>query len=165
MLFDTTTSDAATNDISFMDIDQSYTHLWVIAQLRQDGAADAAPFSVTMNGDTSAVYTSQRDELAGGLSAAWSGPENAIVLYEMPGGATIAQGALFLELRVPFYHATTFFKQLSVSGKFDYVSGPGYTIGGSGTYRSTDPVTRLDILAPGGTHFAVGSRAALYGIV
>lgn len=152
--------------ISFTSIPSTYKHLQLRLLARTDRPSNiAANVILTFNSDTVANY-SHHDLTGNGSSVYANGSASTsnIATQRISGSTAAANvfGAIVMDILE--YTNTNTYKTLRYLGGFDN-NGSGEIYFGSGNWRSTTAVNRIDLQTINGTqNFVSGSKFALYGI-
>lgn len=150
----------------FTSIPGTYAHLKVILQGRGSVSADTTDIHLTFNNDTGANYDVELINAANTTitgSNVVAGAQNYV--GQIPGATAPANHAGSLEITIPNYAATVFYKTyLSAAGAMITSAAGGLqNRWGHGQWRNTAPITRVTLTAGSG-NFIVGSMATLYGM-
>ena len=154
----TTTLGTATSTVTFSSISGSYTDLVLIF----DGNTSAiANTFMRFNSDSSSPGKYSMTWMAGTGSSALSGRESSetrllIDVYSYPNPSNITNKVM----NFPNYSNTTTYKTVLWRSN-NSAAGVEALVG---LWRSTDAITRIDILTLSATTFSVGSTFTLYGI-
>lgn len=160
----TLSSAAASFDVS--SISGSYTHLMIVCMVRED-AGGLQNFSLRLNNDSGSNYDRALNALFGAnptFSAAAAA--NLLYLGDVVGAAASANVASYIQLLIPYYAGTTFYKTVlgQVGGSFGTLGTTGsyeqFVI--SGLWRSTSAVNRITLF--GGNNLMAGSALTIYGV-
>ena len=157
----TTTLSSAAASITFSSISSSYTDLkWVLVSSNGTALKD---LNITMNGDTSALYSATHltGDGTNPASGRYTGANNIRVASAVgfsTYGPSLITGDLFN------YRGSTN-KTMLIDA-----SGNNNTFGGDvirtvGLYRSTSAITSLTLTCESPTNFSTGTTATLYGIL
>jgi hypothetical protein len=162
---DTTLGTAAAS-FDFTSIPATYSSLRLVVYLRDTIAQIAPQFVVRINGDSASNYEWWGIVVTGttmAVNGTGSMTSFSNLLY-YPGASADANVFAVYEFIIPNYAGTTGYKSYSMVGGV-YAAGTAnnqfYTTG-YGAWKSTAALNRITVTS-GGTTFAVGSRAILYG--
>ena len=162
----TTTLSASQQTISFTSIPSTYKHLQIRMIARSDRASNpASNVLLTFNSDTAANYSYH--ELDGDGASAYGGGSagtSNVPMQRISGNTAGSNvfGALVVDILD--YQNANKYKTLRYLGGYDN-NGSGEIYLGSGNWRSTSAVSRIDLQTINGTYnFVSGSSFALYGI-
>lgn len=152
---------SSTSTVTFSNIDQTYTDLVLVASTRSlyNGTNDA--LFITINGDSSALYS--RTEIynsSGGRASS----ETAFKYHGKTAGATSNEGTFGTSTInfMNYSNSTTFKTLIARCGMAD--STYSEIKMSAGLYRSTNAITSMAITSESGTSFVAGSTFNLYGI-
>jgi len=153
-------------NFDFTSIPGTYRHLKIIVQARSSTAAFFQDIHMHFNNDTSANYDVQINTSVNttpGANAVVASANNYI--GEITAASTAANFAGSLEITVPNYAGTTFYKNyICLNGHARGVAAADqnswYT---TGQWRNTAAITRVTIFPTSG-NFIIGSVATLYGM-
>jgi hypothetical protein len=153
----------ATASISFLNIPQTYQDLYVVVYGRDSRAVTTESMLYAINNDTSGVYS--YSWLYGtGASAASSRQSNQgfYVAASQLTGASATAGIFGSGItHILNYANSSNFKTFLSRGSAD-LNGSGETTLVTGLYRSTNPVTSLQVVSY--NNLDTGSTITLYGI-
>lgn len=157
---------ATAANIDFQNIPAGFKHLFVVGQLRSDmPAVPSDTLALIMNNDTGTNYDRQglrgNNVTASALNSVGAAPQ---IIAALPAATAQTGVAGVIQLYIPRYAATTFYKQAIAAG------GAAFTVAADGDirqtvvqWRSTVAITRLTF-TPGTGPLAIGSEIALYGM-
>lgn len=164
-LADSVVSGSTTTTISFTSISGAYTTLMIQLTARADEATTADNMKVQFNGDTGSNYDGQYVEVISGQAITRNMNTTNMQIGEVMCASAPANSAWVGTLWIPNYTDTTFWKGIQSQGGGDYVSNSiDESTGGSGQWKSTAAVTRIDLIAPASSHWVAGTHARLFGI-
>lgn len=151
-----------TAGISFANIPQIYTDLYLVAQTRSTGVYQYSGEAMTLNSDVASNYS--RTWITGNGSAVSSGRESSTYFnWQSIPAATLSYNVY----PVGEYHFINYAGTTNVFKSIIHRSGNpgqayGYTYAEVGLYRSTTGINRIDF----GTAvtFGAGSTMTLYGV-
>lgn len=158
---------SAAATIDFASIPAIYNHLKVILVGRFSGAFEDTTLAITLNNDTAANYSFQFHQGTGGTTNASLGngvAPSGMGAWNFPGANAAVGVAGILEMDIPLYAGTTFFKQIKAYGSFVDAATDGRVQAGVVEWKSTAAINRLTFAATGVTNWVAGSAAYLYGI-
>jgi hypothetical protein len=116
------------------------------------------------NNDSGANYSGQIMTASGGTVAANGGTAGQTSMHI---GYVIDTGtpgnAMSCVFEIPNYDSTTFDKYITARDSIDLAAGAFYYVAASGAWHSTAAVTRVALLAGGGS-LDTGSRLTIYGL-
>jgi hypothetical protein len=152
---------SAATSITFSSIVSSYTDLKLVIVFK--GAAGGPQGNLTFNGDTSTNYSFTR--LNGNGTTANSGRQaniNTIYYgdYQAVGTSTTIPEMSVIDI---FSYAGSTYKSILENSAANY-NGSGGVCYQVGMWRSTAAITSINLVLQGGTQFAAGTTATLYGI-
>jgi hypothetical protein len=151
-------SSAAT--ITFSSIPSTYTDLRLV--LTTTTVSTGENVFMTFNSDTATNYS--RTLLYGdGTSAASARATNSAFLIWTTAGGTSSTIPSFFTADIFSYAGSTYKTSLLTSSEDK--NGSGAVERYVALWRSTSAITRLDINTGGGSNFAAGTTATLYGIL
>lgn len=133
-----------------------FRNLYIVWELRYDGAAGGAKAGIRFNSDASAIYDDAETTSSGGSSSTnQTSGRFASIPGTSAGAGVVAAG----RLHVPDYLSTTFNK--TWSSVFFRGADAAVEVA-SGQWRSTAAISTITLL-PASGNFVVGSYACLYG--
>jgi len=152
----TSTDDGQVGDWS------QYMDLFIVCYKRAGSGSGGFTY-ITLNGDSSALYDNQYLQGDGsGVSAGQAGGTGAWLWRETLSGDTANEfdcgTAHFFDINSGKYKSI-------ISTSAQDTNGAGYAAVYANTYRSTAPITSIEIPPYGGTGWAIGSRFDLFGIL
>jgi hypothetical protein len=155
--------------VTFSSIPNTYNHLKLVAVASANGASYEA-HNVTFNGDSGSHYDhgGYTDTFGvysgndGAASHAFLASTGAQTVNDLPpSNSTLAS---YLEIKIPYYNNTTFYKAGNWLSTFGYNwNGNGCWVGHGWAWRSTAAITSIALAISSGS-YAVGSAFYLYGI-
>lgn len=158
-----TTLAAAAASISFTSIPQTYRHLAVVLQTRNDTASNQ-DVMFRLNADTGTNYDFQYTEAdATATTVNRSTNQTAVTVGRTPGTGGAAGNAALIDVLVGDYRGTTFNKRVRSHVAWSEATNTIIYRAVAGHWRNTAAVTRID-LQPASGNFLAGTVAALYGI-
>ena len=166
---ETITADGSSATIDFQNIPDTFTHLFLIGQIRFAGAVTEVLIEARLNNDSGANYNEQ-DLKGDGASATASGNanQNEISLGRVPGASATANMAGQIQAHLANYVNTTFFKTLLAQFLHIRSNTPAnWEVGlAGGMWKDTTAVSRITLLSTTGSsgNIASGSVVTLYGI-
>ncbi len=160
-------ADAAS--VSFTNIPQNFRHLKIIIRARTTQAVAASNLNLQFNSDTAANYdyqqnaTTSTNTTGGGTAAA----QTSAPVGNFPGtSSTRTTQVGMAEVTIPHYGDATF-EKIGSSVNWDINTNPtsanNYVVSSGFLWRSTSPITRIDVVAPSGS-IKAGSIISVYGI-
>lgn len=167
LLFSTTLGVAsATIDTGAAGIASGYSILRIFALLCTDDATASASTTLTLNADTGANYDTigfQGVGTANPTTSTAAGLTGINITAHGSGGGANYAGAL--ELTIPFYASTTFYKTcLAMVGVPDSTAANMVSVDRRFTWRNTAAISRLTLTAAAGQNFLAGCQLSIYGI-
>lgn len=164
-----TLADSNSTSIDFADIPQTYRHLRLLAQVRgTNDASNQSAHVLRFNDDDQANYDFQYNYFNG--TGGQGGGSYAAGVYIDLGlgasGGSPANTATVLDISIPYYRGTTFYKQLRSSSGWQLaadVNGQRVSLC-HGLWRSTSAITKISLQFPSGPQWLAGSTASLYGL-
>lgn len=162
----TATASGSSSTLSLSSIDQSYTHLRIIATLRCTPASNRIDAYLTLNGDSTANYSYRWMYGSGDANIPVNSGNNAsaISLSYMPGSsATSGNYGLFI-IDIPDYSSPNKYKGVGIFTGYNNraASNENNMANIAAVYKAnTNAITQVSI--SGGT-FVAGSTMALYGL-
>lgn len=152
-----TVSGSSTSTVSFTNISQSYTDLYIIMNLKM-GTSNQYP-RIRFNSDTGTSYS---DSTLYGTGTATTGRDSNV-----SGSGYIMAGAYVgtsefdwnCKLDIFSYSSTSFYKTFLVRANRSSLSVDSV----SGRWSSTSAITRIDLIANGGV-FSEGCTFSLFGV-
>jgi hypothetical protein len=153
---------ATTTNILFSNIPQLYTHLEIIAELRQVVGPTHSQLVAVLNGDSGAQYDWQTLDASGAAVSAASGLAQTFVVCGIVAGST-EDAFVFAGNRITIcdYRGP---QRKSILGAGSKLGSQNVVLRQSGgSYRQGPAITSVLLGSPVGA-FAAGSRATLYGI-
>ncbi len=163
----TITGDGSSPNIDFVGISGVYRHLYIIGQIRQDGAAVDADVNVRINNDSgnnyheAAIFGVNVTPTATALA---SQSEARVGTY--PGANAIADYVGQIVMDIPYYSDTSLFK--SWTGQFSSIPNAtvaDYDMGDfGGIWLDASAITRVTFIASSG-NFDAGTEISLYGVM
>jgi len=160
---------AASANIDFADIPQTFNHLRLIGSLRGDAAAANVLCLLRFNGDSATNYDTQTVRGSGTTaSAAWSTAASGVAIT-IPAASAAAVTIGPVTVDIPTYRGSGRRNALLTSGWNAAASGTPSSGDvrvdtAFGTWRNGAAINRVT-LAPGSGNLAAGSTATLYGIL
>jgi hypothetical protein len=171
-LIDSEVLGSATQTVTFASIPGTYNHLLIKAVARSDRASNEADgLQVRFNNDSGTNYGRVRGESrlsssdAGSHVVTGDATGDTAMSFNQPAADATAGAAANVDISIPGYAGTTFWKAVTWSGGH-YRGGTSDAIDaiiGYGMWRNTAAVTRIDLIAQIG-QFVTGSSFYLYGI-
>jgi hypothetical protein len=153
--------------VTFSSFSAAFRHLLFIIYARTTEAVTSDYLLMQFNGDTGANYDHQRlIAVQTSVSSANLFAQTSIRLGEITGAsASSASQAGYLEILIPFYNQTTFFKMSQASNGFVRgTSTSGIVMSsGVGNWRNTAAITQV-VFLPTANNILTGSIFAMYGI-
>lgn len=151
----------------FTSIPATYSHLKIVLQARGDTAAAGTAVHMHFNNDTAGNYDSETIDAIN--TTLTSGAQVATAnnfIGGIPANTATANQAGMIEITIPNYASTTFFKNYLAVGGNDQTQLVADQIMRitQGQWRSTAAINRVTIV-PGAGNFAAGSTATLYGML
>jgi hypothetical protein len=159
-LIQTQTLASAGASITFSDIPQDFTDLYILCSLRGDTGVIYVLANLFFNGSTSGF--SSRG-LEGNGSSASSYANATIYINAGNGGTSTANTFSNHSLYVPNYTSSTA-KSVSVDGVMENNATAAYSSIQAGLWTGTAAITSLAVTAGAGSQFVAGSTVSLYGI-
>jgi hypothetical protein len=154
----TTTLSSAAALITFSSISSAYTDLRLVFVLST--SAGQGP-NVTFNNDTNTLYSFTYINGAGaGASTGKSTNQDRFTTYWATSYPTTSPAMFTMDL---FSYRSSINKTALFSTSMDK-NGSGEINRFVGLYRSTSPITSIELISPSG-NFTAGSTATLYGIL
>jgi hypothetical protein len=150
--------------VTFSSIPATYTDLVLRMSTRGDSASASATLRITLNNDSSTLYSFTR--LRGDGSSATSGRGSTaafIGAIQDNAGTSTSNTFTSTEIYIPSYTASQN-KPLSIDNAHEDNVTLAYREAVAGLYRSTTAISRIDIILPT-TNFVSGSSFFLYGIL
>lgn len=149
------------NEVIFSTISQSYTHLYVLLELKNVSGFPGLDYYMQINGDGSNSYSSVI--MAATSNARSSGRRDALdmaQLFYLMAGSAIG-GTTTGQIWLPFY------KDASSKRNFQVKGGEAVTELSqmSGFYNSTAPITSLRFTSGSTPDIGAGSSITIYGIL
>lgn len=154
--------------ITFSSISGSYRSLRLECFGRSDEAVTFSGFTLTCNNDATSIYDMQRqyaqlttntaDQTLSGAGWAATGFPGTGATANHPGHAVFE----FMNYADTVFYKTMYFHNRQMNST---TTGNGYIMHGTGSYRSTSAISRLDItINTAAKVFITGSTFRLYGI-
>lgn len=161
------TKSGAAASYSFTDIPGTYQSLRLVLDARGDDAAATVNLRVKCNNDSSALYD-YVVHVQNGTNFSFSASAVSQTYFDLgnlPAGGSAAGASGLLDMFFSNYAGSTFHKNCHTNfgAVRSTTAGDNIRIHGEMRYRSTTPITRLDITLAAGS-FAAGSVCTLYGI-
>lgn len=155
-----TTLSATTTTVTFNSIPTTYDDLQLVAYARTGSASNYG--RVRFNNDSANNYSYTYVYGANTFAQSYSQANSPgyLFFFEIP-SATNVFGASKMDI---LNYATTSYNKSWIVRESSDMNGSGTVALGTGLYRSTTAITRLDIVIQGTGNFAAGSVFALYGI-
>lgn len=151
------TQDAGTNDWTNGDL------LEVFFLGRTDEAAATGFLNWTFNNDTGANYDYEKATGTGSAILASPGPGVTALLTRVHGDGGSANYPTSMQLALPGFTGTTFYKEMTVTNATNDATGNNAVIDTwAWGYRSTSAITRLKVAAQGAAKMRVGSQLLIY---
>jgi hypothetical protein len=165
LLSTTTLASAGTFDIS--SISGAYNDLILVAIVRGTAAGNDS-LKLNFNGDSSGTPPYNWQRLRGNASTAdafESVGTNNLSVAQIPGAASRANSFAMVEVLIPGYASTTWFKIFTSYGMWSSVAGSGITSAFeyAGSYDSTAAITRVTLQGSGTANLVTGSQLRIYG--
>lgn len=162
-IFDSTLGAAAAS-FDITSIPATYNHLRLVLLIRATEAVVQNQVVLRFNGDTAANYSWQRlyGQAATPAAAETAGDTRALAGW-YPAASAAANMAGVVEMLIPHYRTTTFYKSFSaLSG---YGGNAGQIMAGhhAGAWASVAVINRIT-LSPASGNWVAGSRCTLYGV-
>lgn len=159
---------AASFDTGANGVPQTFSHLLLVSNLRDDGAVVASWVNMNFNNDSGANYDREQATFGGNTGSATGNSAQTTMTVAIHAGAN-ASASVFgaTMLMIPNYTSTTSFKSVTS------ISGVLATLGTTSTYqagafqgiwRSTAAITQIKLLPGNGSNFVAGSRVTIYGM-
>lgn len=152
-------------------IAQTFNALRLLVNAHCDLGGGAGTLGMRLNGDNSASYDfGNIIALNGGPTQSFGTALTQARIGAVPGSGEIAQGSAVVDLVIPSYTGTTFYKTWAGSGgRKDADAAPNFLYEGPwGSWRNTAAVTTLTVFPIGASgtaaNFRPGSACFLYGI-
>jgi hypothetical protein len=164
MVLLSTASPSGTGVVTFNTISGAYRDLRLVVRGQSTAVATSVTINVTFNNDTGANYD-QTFFQWNNTSSANASVANANISMGVLAGSTAPSGTPgAMTMDIYEYAGTTFHKQVEmVSGvKVANAVNSVFSRAGSGWWRNTAAITRVDITISG--NFVAGSSVSLYGI-
>lgn len=157
----TTTLGTAAANITFSSISTAYTDLRLIATILP--AAGGTDLRMTINGDTTSIYSSvYLNGNGSAASAARTGSGNPQT--NLTTGAWLSSSFLgFLDLNIFQYNNATTRKMYLCNFASDQ-NGGGQVQLSAGYLNTTSAISSLSIFLSGSSNLAAGTKATLFGI-
>ena len=151
---------------SFTSIPSTYQHLQIRAFARTAAATTDDRIVGTFNSDTAANYTFHQTYWEGSSAntQGTGGETNISRLGYMPGSSSTANTFGVSIIDILDYANTNKFKTVRFLNGHDENAATRYNAYGSGLWRSTAAITRIDLVAATAGNWAQYSSFALYGI-
>ena len=171
-LIASSTAAATAASIDFQNIPQTFNHLRLVVNAKGDNPAAAGLITMRLNNDSTAIYDVANVACIGNaaMTVAGAAAATAARIGAVPGTVTTVPSSSIIDLTIPNYHSTTFYKTWAGVGGRKDADAIGNLINEIpwGSYRSTTAISRITLLSvgTGGTsqNFVAGSTAFLYGI-
>lgn len=163
-LLDSSTLGADTATVTFSSISASYRHLKLTVMGRTAGSVASANVLTRFNSDSGSNYDYQSLQATGtSTSVSTVTGQTAFPIGDVTGATETTAGYCgALEYTFLGYAQTTFFKSLIVNGHV--WSAAMFNERGTGQWKSTTAINRIDLTINGGHNWLAGSTFALYGI-
>ncbi len=165
LLFSSVLGGAATSiDTGAAGIAGGFSVLEVFIVARTNGASAQVFPNIVVNNDTSAIYDRQSVTGSNATAAAAQGPGENNWTFTCHGDSTSAGTASNISLVIPAYAATVFHKAGTLtSSTTDATAGNNKQEVWAVHYGATTAITRLALVAPGGTSFLAGTSMFIFG--
>lgn len=155
---------AVQTNIDFSSIDQTGTHLMIMAMLRTDRVATQDQLGMQVGNttlDTGANYDSDNFDTTGASTLTSGDTKAHPVRFGIAGGSETTGVFGFALIEIPFYTNTNFHKVITGYGGF--TSGTnGRRAEGTSRWASTAAIDEIRLFSTGGDDFEIGSIARLY---
>lgn len=170
LIYDSGVLTASQTNFDFDNIPQSYSHLWMVASLRNDGAVTGSHGRLTFNGDTGANYEDSQLEQSGGVVGAGNANGlTAMKAFDALGAS--AEAGHYASNQVIVYdyaylindhvcHGTNFHTGVAATLSTYYSS----LRGGQYCPGSNHTITRLTLSPGHGSNWVAGSSLRIYGM-
>jgi hypothetical protein len=143
----------------------TYTNALVLGQFRTDQAVTLSSILCRFNNDAGANYDSEQVFWNGASIVNNSGFAATSLNFDAPGASADANRFSIVHLDLINYAGSTWktvnFQATEIATAS--TANSRYKLGG-GVYRSTTPISRIQILPGGGTNLVAGSRLTVYGL-
>ena len=150
-------------NVEFTSISGSYTHLQIRGIARDTGSASLRQVYIQLNADTGTNYSWHELEGNGSAVGSYAGTTtNKMWSFYYPTASQTATAFGAAVIDILDYSNTNKYKTIRTLGGTD-LNGSGTASLGSGSWRNTNAVTSIKLLAEQ-TAFAQYSQFALYGI-
>ena len=168
-----TTAPATAASLDFSGISQTFNHLRLVANVKGDNPGGAGQLQMRLNGDSTAIYDICNPISIGSAVVTVTAvlAATAARIAGIPGTTTTVQATSLVDLVIPNYSLTTFYKTWSGNGGRKDADGALASLiceAPWGSYRSTTAITAITLLVRGNSgtaqNFLIGSSAFLYGI-
>lgn len=170
VLLGTAVATGGETNLTFNNIAGSYSNLFLVTSLRSQSTGDGSGMTLRFNNDTASNYT--YTNLAAYRTGASSSRDSSIttsdtyIYYEVAtsnGNTANSFGSGVVD--IVGYAGNTFKHAIAYSGYMPTNPGSRYSYQQvrAGNWRSTAPITRIDINTFGAA-FVAGSLASLYGV-
>lgn len=156
----------ADGQFSFTSIPGTYNSLVIKGLVRSATAATADNLGVRFNNDSGTNYQYQQLTATGSsvTTANGSGQSKILSANNVIGNSATANYATAVEIWVPEYASTTFFKSCIVTFGGGTTTA-AFAAGVDGTWSSTSAITRVDVATNAmAGNFLAGSTLTLYGV-
>jgi hypothetical protein len=162
----TATASGSSSTLTLSSIDQSYTHLRIIATLRCTTASNRMDAYLTVNGDSTASYSIRWMYNSGDSNIAVNSANsaNSIGLSYMPGSSVTSNSYALFVIDIPDYSSANKYKAVGVLTGFNNraASNEGNLANIAAVYKgATSAITSVSI---SGATFVAGSTMAIYGL-
>lgn len=161
------TGTAAT--VTFSGLPTYFNSLRVLILARGDTASTLTASRMRFNGDSTAVYDVEQILANGATVAAAEGLNGTFAeVGEIAAASAVAGSAAMMEIVIPFYRGTTFWKPFISHHMLQAQASGGaansiYTKQWVGRWRNTGAITSIEFSLAAGNYIA-GSSFALYGM-
>ncbi len=170
VLLGTVTATGSETDLTFDNISDSYSNLFVVASFRAASSVNGSGCVLRFNNDTGNNYmhTDLQGYRMGGSGArnsSISAPTSYIYHQIAPTSYNTANAFGSCVIDIPSYRASTFKHVIAYGGYMPTNPSVSYSYQTvmAGNWANTAPVTRIDFNFFGNT-FVAGSTASLYGV-
>ena len=162
----TATASGSTSTLTLSSIDQSFTHLRIIATLRCTTASNRVDAFLNLNGDSSGNYSYRWMYGSGDANIPVNSAINssAISLSYMPGSSATSNNYALFIIDIADYSSANKYKGVGIFGGYNNraSSNENNIANISATYKANkNAITQVSI---SGATFVAGSTMALYGL-